>query len=371
MIENISRNGVKIKWLTDMPPAQNKFALLIPQYNEASSCDFEKRMAYFGELSGKYKNEVDVILIDDGSTDDSLKKIKCFLDSRHVPLHVASVHPNANKVGALFLAALSISHEFVILSDFDTDIENMEKVGSLVHILQQDDDLMGCYFRMIPHDGKGHVFLFQQMEYSLLRSLYTFHRHEKSVTVMPGAGSLFKRDVLISIYSEHSGFRNGEDREATQIGHKLGYKALYVDHILALTRPPLSLKALIRQRVRWNLGYLETFLKEKKYYLGQAVRFTKMGIRLWIDLFVFSFLLLLPALIITLVVIRPQNLFPALVGIYLLCLTLNAYLLLVSPKETNEIRGKGILLIFLYPFMKLTVDYCGWMGAVMKMLKKK
>jgi len=59
------------------------------------------------------------------------------------------------------------------------------------------------------------------------------------------------------------------------------------------------------------------------------------------------------------------------VGIYLLCLTLNAYLLLVSPKETNEIRGKGILLIFLYPFMKLTVDYCGWMGAVMKMLKKK
>jgi glycosyltransferase involved in cell wall biosynthesis len=179
MIKEINKNGVRINWLTPVPPGRNRFALLIPQYNEASRCDFEGRMAYFGELSRKHRDQVDVILIDDGSTDESLDKIADFLERNAVPLYVASVTPNANKVGALFQTALSISHEFVILSDFDTDIDNIGEIGSMTLVLQQDENLMGCYFRMIPHEGKGRVFLFQQLEYSLLRSLYIFHREER------------------------------------------------------------------------------------------------------------------------------------------------------------------------------------------------
>jgi cellulose synthase/poly-beta-1,6-N-acetylglucosamine synthase-like glycosyltransferase len=285
-------------------------------------------------------------------------------------LYAASVAPNANKVGALFLASLSITHAYVILTDFDTDMLNLGRVSRLTDILEQDDDLMGCYFRMLPHGGKGVVFEFQQMEYSLLRCQYTFHKKEKSVTVMPGAGSLFKREVLNSIYSQHSGFRSGEDREATQIGHKLGYTALYVDDILALTRPPLAFKALIRQRIRWNLGYLETILKEKGYYLKQVLKCTRIGLRVWVDLLILFFLVFLPLLVILPDAIGFQRLLLLLSGIYLFCLGWNAYLLLRAPGETFEMGGKRIILLLCYPVMKLVVDYCSWMGAILKLLKK-
>jgi cellulose synthase/poly-beta-1,6-N-acetylglucosamine synthase-like glycosyltransferase len=128
---------------------------------------------------------------------------------------------------------------------------------------------------------------------------------------------------------------------------------------------------LIRQRIRWNLGYLETFLKEKEHYFKQAFRFTRMGMRLWLDLLVFSFLVFLPVIAVVLAFLQPLMLLFLLLGVYLFCVIMNTILFLRSPKETTEIRQKGIFLIFVYPVMKLTVEYCGWMGALMRLLKKK
>jgi cellulose synthase/poly-beta-1,6-N-acetylglucosamine synthase-like glycosyltransferase len=273
-------------------------------------------------------------------------------------------------VGALFLVTLFIHHEFVILSDFDTDLDDMENMTDLTGVLRANPDLMGCYFRMIPYEGTGNVFQFQQMEYSLLRSLYRFHNKEQSVTVMPGAGSCYKRDVLISIYNEHSGFRSGEDREATQIGHRLGYKAVYAHNILTLTRPPLSFRALVKQRVRWNFGYLETFIKEWDHYGKQMSRFTRIGIRVIIDILVVAALVFLPWMLLSVLVFNPR-VFLSIAGIlYVASLIWCLNLILIAPAETDELKGKRLYLTLFYPVIKLAVDYFGWMGAFIRLAKK-
>jgi cellulose synthase/poly-beta-1,6-N-acetylglucosamine synthase-like glycosyltransferase len=164
--------------------------------------------------------------------------------------------------------SMEISHEFVILSDFDTDLVGLKEVIDEICNHQNDVYRMGYYFRMIPFEGSGAIFLFQQLEYCFARVFYKFHNHEKSVPVMPGAGSCFKREILNSIFEVHSGLRNGEDRESTLIGIRLGYSVSYLETVLALTRPPLTYKKLVSQRIRWNLGYLETLLFERKYYFG-------------------------------------------------------------------------------------------------------
>jgi cellulose synthase/poly-beta-1,6-N-acetylglucosamine synthase-like glycosyltransferase len=73
---------------------------------------------------------------------------------------------------------------------------------------------------------------------------------------------------------------------------------MYLDSVLAMTRPPLSFSALVDQRIRWNLGYFETFEKERDYYFKQIGKFNRFGIVTLIDMLVVVFILCLPALLL-------------------------------------------------------------------------
>lgn len=366
----LSDSTARLNWIYASPKAGRKTALLIPQYNENSNCDFNERLLYFKSVAANYSDEIDVILIDDGSTDDSLEIMKKFQEAHDYPFYLASVTPNCNKVGALFLTILSISHEFVVLSDFDTDIDGYNNIMLQLDILRKEEDSMGCYFRMLPFEGAGPVFAFQQLEYAILRSLYRFYAKEGSVPVMPGAGACYKRAELLAIYREHSGLRSGEDREATMIGLKLGYRTYYQEEVLTLTRPPLSFKTLSKQRVRWNLGYLETFYKEKKYYGEQIKRFTRIGIIFLTDILIVSFMLLLPLILLLLGIMNVYILLYFLLGIFIGGILFCLYAIAVCPKEFIELRGKVLFPILMFLPFKLVVGHITWVKALLVFLKK-
>jgi cellulose synthase/poly-beta-1,6-N-acetylglucosamine synthase-like glycosyltransferase len=269
------------------------------------------------------------------------------------------------------MVILDIRHEFIVLSDFDTDLHHLGRLDTALGHMDEDAGLMGCYFRMLPHEGAGSVFLFQQLEYCLQRSIYRFHREEKSIRVMPGAASCYRRDVLASIYHQHSGLRSGEDREATLIGLKMGYKTFYKNDILALTRPPLTFKALIKQRIRWNLGYLETFAKEKDYYFKEMARMTRVGVITISDILVVLFMTVLPLLLLGLALFDLRALTFFLAFVYACYVFWCFNCLLNSPTESREFKGKRIASVVVFPFFKIVLDYLSWMGAIIRMLKKK
>jgi cellulose synthase/poly-beta-1,6-N-acetylglucosamine synthase-like glycosyltransferase len=355
---------VTLNWIGPAPYSDNKTALLIPQYNESSNCNIEARLMYFKGVAEMFRDEMDIIIIDDGSTDDSLEKISSFLDRHQDAFYVASVLPNSNKVGALCLTARSISHEFVILSDFDTDITGYNEVIKTYEQLREDNTAMGCYFRMIPFEGKGPIFNFQQIEYATLRALYKFYKKEGSVPVMPGAGACYKRQELLTIYDEHSGLRSGEDREATMIGLKLGYKTHYKEDVLCLTRPPLTYKMLVKQRVRWNLGYLETYHKERKYYAEQVRQLRRIGIIFLSDLAAVIFMITLPFVMLLIGLFNIYSLLIFLAALYVIGLVICISALLMSPKEFVEIGNKLIPSILAYPVLKLLVGHYSWWKAI-------
>jgi cellulose synthase/poly-beta-1,6-N-acetylglucosamine synthase-like glycosyltransferase len=361
---------VKLEWIENAPPKDRPLALLIPFFNENGK-EFRNRLDYFNGLARDWKGEIDVILIDDGSTDNSLKEIKDYRASVTTHFYAASVFPNGNKVGAFFVTALSISHEFTILSDFDTDLEGVEQLEQTVNTLRADNSLMGCYFRMLPHEGTGNVFLFQQLEYSLHRSLYRLHRKEGIVRVMPGAGACYKRTLLISLLYQHSGLRSGEDRELTSMGLRDGYKVFYMNKVLALTRPPLTFRNLVRQRIRWNLGYLETFYKERAYYLDQIGRFSSLGLLTLSNIVMVLFMLLLPFIIILTSLLDFHILLFLLGGIYLGYIIWIISWMLVSPAESKEFAGKRLKAVLLFPLFVWGVECPAWMGALLNFKRKR
>jgi cellulose synthase/poly-beta-1,6-N-acetylglucosamine synthase-like glycosyltransferase len=371
MLEKLESRKVKLSWLGPLPDKSNKVALLIPQYNEGSNGSLELRLDYFSCIAEEFRNILDIVIIDDGSTDGSLNTIKSYKEWNPNSFYVSLISPNSNKVGALYLTVLSIDHEFVILSDFDTDLRGLREICKSMKILSDDPCLMGCYFRMLPFEGFGSVFLFQQLEYAMARTLYRFHQRERSVPVMPGAGCCYKREALKNIYSAHSGLRSGEDRESTLLGLKLGYKTFYSDEILCLTRPPLSFRSLIKQRIRWNLGYIETFSKEKKYYYLQIKKFSRIGIRTIMDFISVKLIVLLPIIIMIGLIASWKLLLIYLVCFYFAFVLWSLNTLMIAPNESYEFRGKRVYSILYYPFYKILLDYIAWTGAILVFIRKR
>jgi cellulose synthase/poly-beta-1,6-N-acetylglucosamine synthase-like glycosyltransferase len=364
MISSVSTAHPEFQWTNDPPLPGKRVALLIPQYNEGKDINFEKRLHYFKQLGERYKESIDVILIDDGSTDNSLRKIRDFLAIYPDAFCLASVYPNTQKVGALHLVSKMIEHEFEVLSDFDTDIKGIDNLFESLDLLGNDDRLMGCYFRLIPHDGNGLIFMMQQLEYTFTRVYYNWHRRDRSVPVMPGAGSCYKRKILLEVYKTHSGVRNGEDREAATIGMKIGYKVFYGNDVEALTRTPASLKALVNQRRRWYLGYLETLIKEKAFYFRQLTSLTKMGLRTLQESAAIIILLLLPALVALSLCISPSLTLCLAAVTYLLSISYLYSLLLFFPGECREIRNKQLFVLLLFPPFWIGINTVSWWKAI-------
>jgi cellulose synthase/poly-beta-1,6-N-acetylglucosamine synthase-like glycosyltransferase len=371
MRSQIGEQVVILKWLSDKPTGANKIALLIPQFNEGkhSYSYFKRRLNYFMMLCSAFNHIIDVIIIDDGSTDDSVSMISDFLTANPNAFYASAVTPNMQKIGALNVVSSVIKHDYVILSDFDTDLRNLERLPELLDSIDLDPKIMGCYFKMIPHEGAGIPFLLQQLEYSFARMYYKFHNSEQSVPVMPGAGSCFKREHLLKVYSLHSGLRNGEDREATVIGLNLGYKTVYINDVLALTRPPLTGKALLIQRKRWYLGYLQTFLKEKVFYSRMIEQFSRIGIRTLQDAIGICILLLLPLEILVLSVLSVKVTGILLLATYALSLIYYFSMFISSPDERTEIEGRNVWLISLFPLFWLSISFVAWWKAFLSIRK--
>jgi cellulose synthase/poly-beta-1,6-N-acetylglucosamine synthase-like glycosyltransferase len=362
----------RFRWIAGTAPGTGKkAALLIPQFNESGNCNFEQRLTYFHHIKEEFESALDVIIIDDGSTDDSLEKIESFIIKTPSSFYVASAFPNSNKVGALYATVLSLSHEFIILSDFDTDIIGLDQLLNNLQLLRKDSSLMGGYFRMLPFEGSGTAFLFQQLEYALLRSLYRFHIKEQSVPIMPGAGCFYKRRILISIYQKHSGLRNGEDREATLLGLKMGYKTQYISNVTTHTRPPITFKALVKQRTRWYLGYLETLHKERAYYYSQIKKRTAMGVRTVLDIIIVSFILLIPFMLLVAGLISPLAPVLLLSVIYGCYLVGSFHLMLTTPAETGKFSLTTLYAVLLFPIAKISLEYIAWIKALLLFRKKR
>lgn len=371
MIAKIREQDVKLRWIGEAPGAIKRVALLIPQYNEGKNFDLEGRLHYFRKLASENKHILDVILIDDGSTDGSLARIAEFCTEHPGCFYFASVRPNSQKVGALYVVSAVIKHQYVLLSDFDTDLAHLHHLEDALNRCDEEPGIMGCYFRMIPLEGQGRPSLFQQLEYFFARIYYNFHKKDQSVPVMPGAGSCYKREMLLQIYASHSGNRNGEDREATVIGLKLGFKTIYADAILALTRPPRTFKALLVQRKRWYLGYIETVFKEKLYYCKSVLKGKSIGLRTLQDALGVGLMLMLPIELLLLFAMSWKLAAGIIAGAYLSSVLYYSILFASSPKERPELRQRHRALLPLYPLFWLAISFFAWWKAFLSFRKER
>lgn len=366
MTKGIYTNGKNFRWIQRTRFSnQNRIAVVIPQFNEPIDNHFQNRLNYYSDLADVYQNTLEIILVDDGSTNGSLEQIEQYFNSRDTLLSAAAIDQNTNKVGALALTANAINNDFILFSDFDTDLHGLDRLPCLCDKIMSEPGVMGCYFKMQPFESSNLITKYQTIEYSLLRTWYQFHQSDKSANVMPGAGSLFKNLIIREIFASHSGHRNGEDRESTIIGQRLGYRSVYNDEILISTRTPTTVTALINQRIRWNLGYLETLYFEQHYYTVNIRERKKLGARVILDFANILFLLVLTLSLPILLVIHTKYAL-AILGFSLFIKYLWIFLLTIGNSEMRSQWQKILPTLLMYPFLKVFVEVPSWILAIKK-----
>lgn len=235
------------------PQEQPLISILLPAYNE--SAVIQASLHSLMEL--RYPN-LEIIVIDDGSQDDTAERAREVAKKSRLPVRVIS-QANRGKAGALNTGIIHASGSYVLVVDADSRVEPDSLQYGLRHFA---DPKVGAVGGFVGVANKQNLLCqFQALEY--LQSL-NFVRRALSrlglVTVVPGPVGLFRREAILQV----GGYREGgmtfaEDADLTIQLLAAGWKVRGDLSMIAYTEAPEDVFALLRQRYRWRRGIYQAF----------------------------------------------------------------------------------------------------------------
>lgn len=225
-----------------------KVSVLIPAYNEEGFVGKTLKSV----LSMDYpKNKLEVIVIDNGSADNTPKVVSEFKNVRLLKLK------NPGKADALNFGLKHSTGSIIGLLDADTLVTKncLKKIVSYL-----EDPTVGVVTTHIKIDThKGILAKIQNIEYifsalskkliSLLNSMY----------VTQGTLAVIRKNLAKEV-----GFSNDtltEDMDLALSIRKRGYKIVNCMDAITYTRIPHTIKSLAKQRIRWYRGFIENTKK--------------------------------------------------------------------------------------------------------------
>jgi len=223
-------------------------SIVVPAYNEAKTIESCIRSL----LCSDYE-KFEIILVDDGSTDNTLEKMKLFSD--HPQVQIIS-QANGGKASALNHGYELSRGEIIIFADADGIFER-DTIKRLIEAFVDEkvacccgnDAPTGLHFNITKlqnlqaHVGTGYV----------RRAL----AYVNCLPIVSGNIGAFRRSVLDKIGLFKVGFI-GEDLELTWRVHKAGYRVAFEPRALVRAEAPHTWKGLWNQRVRWARGFIQT-----------------------------------------------------------------------------------------------------------------
>jgi cellulose synthase/poly-beta-1,6-N-acetylglucosamine synthase-like glycosyltransferase len=279
-----------------LPPVQRPaISVLVPAYNER-----EIVVSTVWSLLGQDYPRLEVVVIDDGSTDDTIAcldaafhlvalpvegrvplpsaQVRSLWVSRKNPNLIVLSKENGGRADALNAALGFARHELVAVTDADGVLER-DALARLVRAFEEHPDdcvAAGGQVRVVntsrvvdsrvdkPRVGWRGVDATQVMEYlrGFLGTRIAWSRMNGLLIVSGGFG-VFRRDTLVST----GGFlvdSLGEDMEVTvRLHHELrpGWpdaRVTFVPDAVCWTQAPSTLKGLRTQRIRWQVGLIES-----------------------------------------------------------------------------------------------------------------
>lgn len=260
------RNDEK-KWLKKNP----KVSILIPAYNEEVGLLSTVKTI----LASEYRN-IEVIVINDGSTDSSDQKMQEFLAAQNVweGIEVKYFYKeNGGKGRALNYGLEKAAGDIIMSIDADcvltpTTVGNFVKRFDNPHVMAavgnvsigNTDTLLGTiqYLEFL------FSFYFKKAE-SLLGTIY----------IIGGAAGAFRKEV----FEQLGGYNPANITEDIELSVRIqaaGMKIVYASDAMVYTEGAVSLKGLVKQRLRWKRGRFQTFFSHRHLFFSLHKKHNKL-----------------------------------------------------------------------------------------------
>lgn len=229
-------------------------SILIPAYNEGDVI----KESIQNLLDLDYP-EKEIVVIDDGSEDDTLERARKFEDGEEVKVFTKE---NGGKSSALNYGLERCSGELI----FSLDADSFPKKDVLKKMVGyfEDEDVMAVVPTLKVRNPGSLLQRLQSVEYvitSFVRKVLSFM---VALDVTPGA-PLYRKEF----FDRHGGFDETTITEDLEMGlriHEKGYKVEHCVDGTVFTEAPDGFSGLKNQRVRWGYGTFENLSKYRNMF---------------------------------------------------------------------------------------------------------
>lgn len=297
-------------------PLVPSISVIVPAFNEGVNIVDNIRT-----LLSLYYSKYDIIVVNDGSTDDTLEKIieayelekvNYYFDYRLQCQRIRGVYKSRNrsykrlivvdklnggKSDALNSGLNVAKNDLFVCVDADSIMESDTLIKLVKPFLEDKDKMLIAAGGVISIANsceitggkitkvnlpKKWLARAQVMEYTRAFLLGRIAWSElDGLLVISGALGMFKREIVIKA-GGYSTKTVGEDMELVvrirryMADQKIPYKVEYIPDPLCWTEVPSTLKSLARQRSRWTRGTMETLYTHRKLFLN--MKYGKLGL---------------------------------------------------------------------------------------------
>jgi cellulose synthase/poly-beta-1,6-N-acetylglucosamine synthase-like glycosyltransferase/peptidoglycan/xylan/chitin deacetylase (PgdA/CDA1 family) len=272
------------------PEVTAPVSIVVPAYNEKECIADTVRSLVATDYP------VEVIVIDDGSLDDTAAIVAAL----GLPNVQVARQANAGKAAALNHGISLARHDLIVMIDGDTVFEP-ETVRRLVQPFA-NPTVGAVAGNTKVANRRSMIAAWQHIEYvigfNIDRRVYDVLR---CMPTVPGAIGAFRRAALEQVGGVSSDTL-AEDTDLTMALCRAGWRVVYQEDARAWTEAPTRLQQLWRQRYRWSYGTMQSMWKHRRALLetGSSGRFGRVGL---INLALFQVLLPLLAPLIDVLLI--------------------------------------------------------------------
>jgi cellulose synthase/poly-beta-1,6-N-acetylglucosamine synthase-like glycosyltransferase/peptidoglycan/xylan/chitin deacetylase (PgdA/CDA1 family) len=227
-------------------------SVIVPAFNEVVGIERSVR-----SLAASDYPELEVIVVDDGSTDGTGDLVAGLA----LPGVRVLRQQNSGKPAALNHGLAEARHDIIVMVDADTVFEPR----TLAHLVQsfRSAEVGGVSGNTKVGNRRRLLGRWQHIEYvmgfNLDRRLYDVLR---CMPTVPGAIGAFRREALTDAGGV-SGATLAEDTDLTLAVGRAGWRVVYEENARAWTEAPATLRGLWRQRYRWCYGTLQSVWKHR------------------------------------------------------------------------------------------------------------
>lgn len=243
-----------------------KVTIVIPAFNE------EKGIAGTIEsaLNINYpKNKLEIIVVDDGSKDDTYK-IACGFKNRGI---MVLTKPNGGKGAALNLGISKSHGEFIVTMDADNTHVNRDALKNMMAHFN-NLNVMCVAPVMVVYNPKGFFQRIQHIEYLLGVFLRKAFSAMNAIHVTPGAFSVYRK----KFFDKYGGFDEHNLTEDLEMALRIQFNNYIISNsteAVIYTVTPDNFIALMKQRRRWYAGLFNNLMNYRKLF---SSKFGSMGV---------------------------------------------------------------------------------------------